>query len=211
MEISIEIVKKDVPSNVTAPAKNTSQLALCDGLKPMENSLRINKALHCISRLQDRWWHRSCQLWLKDKNRRSWELKIIDSLQDKISQFQGCFRVMPGHCPHCRLRRLPAVTFCMYSKILEDECSGRGSSDLCSPTAASTLTWAILPSQEYGICYPNSLVFNSQGRLDEFLAGLKFWGWYFCLQGVPNLKCNVLWKPIMVSFRCWGDWNTTLK
>lgn len=38
MEISIEIIKKDVPSNVTALAKNISQLALYDGLKPTESS-----------------------------------------------------------------------------------------------------------------------------------------------------------------------------
>lgn len=38
MEISIEIIKKDVPLNVTALAKNISQLALYDDLKPTESS-----------------------------------------------------------------------------------------------------------------------------------------------------------------------------
>lgn len=38
MEISIEIIKKDVPSNVSALAKNISQLAFYGGLKPTESS-----------------------------------------------------------------------------------------------------------------------------------------------------------------------------
>jgi len=36
MEISTEIIKENVPSNVTALAKNISQPALYDGLKPTE-------------------------------------------------------------------------------------------------------------------------------------------------------------------------------
>lgn len=36
MEASIEIIKNDVPLNVTALAKNTSQLALYIALKPTD-------------------------------------------------------------------------------------------------------------------------------------------------------------------------------
>lgn len=52
----------------------------------------------------------------------------------------------------------------------------------CMTHAASTLIWAILPIQEYGIYYPNPLVYNSLALLDEFWQVWNFGGGGFACE-----------------------------
>lgn len=78
MQITIESLKKDVPSNVAALAKNISQLPLYDSLKPMESSAFEDE--HCTPLSFQAAGQIATQVLLavaEEKNQRSWQLLTI--------------------------------------------------------------------------------------------------------------------------------------
>lgn len=78
MEISIEMIKKDVPSNVTARAKNISQLALHDGLKPMESSTFEDKQCTPLSfQAAGQMIMQELLAMVEEKIQKSWQLMTI--------------------------------------------------------------------------------------------------------------------------------------